>query len=88
MPNPLIHAQAFTPNPLMHAQAFTAAELSVNKEVLQVCAKVVMPGRGGGSRRRSRHEAPPQVWVAARCNYVVHVMRVRAEPRLDGKYKW
>ena len=65
-------------------QVYTAAELSVNKQVLQICAKVSSLGQYTDSLQPGRWNSStlqvvkyPEVWIAARCNYAVHVMRVR-----------
>ncbi len=85
--------------------AFTVAELSVNKEVLQLCVKVEpLPRqrrRRGGERpagegrvaddsgedqdaEAAKQELEDQVWIAARCLHVVHVLRAKPPFRADA----
>ena len=133
-----------TPLPKVHR----AAELSVNKEVLQLCVKqvpfdadgdadgpfgdgvepneglgatedarqggggrapegIASPGppteaplpppkkRGWALRGAAIHDCranwvkpPTEVWIAARCNYEVQILRARAKPTPNGRYHW
>ena len=69
-------------------------------QVLQLCVKIVPCDPEAGQDFAPSHKTnawggvgldtrpPVDVWIAARCNYEVNILRARAQPTPNGRYHW